>query len=144
MPRTVYRKGQTGILVTVLVLFSIVLFIGSLFWLSVTGPWGEGSIFGDDLFKPASMSDDTGDQTQIIVETEHAVNMSEAMDDLAKAGCVFTEYKGEYSARDTISLDYDVFKEEAIERKLVFTAMKSLDTPVLLITKNDKIYGWSP
>ena len=144
MPRTVYRNGRAGILATVLVLFSIVLFIGSLFWLSVNGPWGGGSLFGDDLFKPASMSENTGDQTQIIVETEHIVNMSEAMDELTKAGCVFTEYKEEYSARDTISLDYETFKEEAIERKLVFTAMKSLDTPVLLITKNNKIYGWSP
>ncbi len=144
MPKTVYRNGRAGILATVIILVSIVLFIGCLFWLSVNGPWGGGSLFGDDLFKPASISENTEDQTQIVVETEHAMNMSDAMDDLAKAGCVFAEYNEEYSARDTISLNYETFKEEAIERKLMFTAMKSQDTPVLLITKNGKIYGWSP
>ena len=144
MPRTVYRNGRAGILATVIILVCVVLFIGCLFWLSVNGPWGGGSLFGDDLFKPATMSENTEDQTQIVVETEQTLNMSEAMKDLSKAGCVFTEYKEEYSAKDTISLDYETFKEMATERKLVFTAMKSQDTPVLLVTKNGKIYGWSP
>jgi hypothetical protein len=144
MPIAASRNGRAGILATVIILLSIVLFIGCLFWLSVNGPWGGGSLFGDDLFKPASMQEHEEDETQILVETEHEMNMTEAMKDLSRAGCVFTEYMDEYAPEKIISLDYPMFKEEAVERKLVFTTENSQDTPVLLITKNGKIYEWSP
>jgi len=138
-----YRNGRVGVLATLLLLFSLVLFIGSLFWLSVNGPWGGGSLLGDGFFKPASMlKQDEGTSTPI--ETEEEINLTEAIEDLSESGCVFIEYSGEYSEGDTIRLSYQQFREEAIDRKIVQKAETPQEATVLLVTRNGKIYGWSP
>ena len=138
-----YRDGRVGILATLVLLISIVLFAGCLFWLTVNGPWGGGSLFGNDLFKPAGMTAEAP-ETQTLITTEHEMNISEAIEDLSSSGCVFTEYKQVYSSSETIPLEYEQFKEDAIDRKIVYKAVDSWDAPVLLVIKNGKIYEWTP
>ena len=138
-----YRDGRVGILATLVLLLSAVIFIGSLFWLTLNGPWGGGSLFGNDLFKPAGMTEQEP-ETQTIIVTEHEMNISEAIDDLTSSGCVFTEYLKEYSRSETTPLEYEQFKEESIERKLVYKTVDSWDAPVLLVLRNGKIYEWTP
>jgi len=138
-----YRDGRVGILATLVLLASIVVFIGSLFWLTVNGPWGGGSLFGDNLFKPAGMTVQEP-ETQTLIETEHEWNISEAIEDLTSFGCVFTEYKQVYSSSETIPLEYKQFKEEAIDRKIVYKTVDSWEAPVLLVINNGKIYEWTP
>ena len=138
-----YRDGRVGILATLVLLVSIVLFIGCLFWLTVNGPWGGGSLFGDDLFKPAGMTVEEP-EIQTLIETEHELNISEAIEDLKSCGCVFTEYKQVYSSSETTPLLYEQFKEEAIDRKIVYKTVDSWEAPVLLVIRNGKIYEWTP
>jgi len=138
-----YRDGRVGILATLVLLASIVIFIGSLFWLTVNGPWGGGSLFGNDLFKPAGMTVEEPEK-QTLIETEHEWNISEAIDDLISSGCVFIEYSNEYSVSDTTPLEYEQFKEEAIDRKIVYKTVDSWDAPVLLVMRNGKIFEWTP
>jgi hypothetical protein len=137
-----YRKGRVGIVATLMVMFSMVLFIGSLFWLTTNGPWGGGSLFGDDLFKPVSMSSEKEPENQSISVTK--MNITEAMEDLTNSGCVFTEYTKSYSEAETIKLDYQQFKNEAVDRKIVFSAKNTSERTVLLVVKNGHIYEWSP
>lgn len=138
-----YRSGRVGVLATLVLLFSIILFVGCLFWLTVEGPWGGGSIFGDDLFKPASYKTEP-EQENILNDTEvEALNMSSAMDDLHASGCIFTEYSDTYSEEQTISLSFTEFKEKAVNRKIVFTA-ETPETVILLVNENGKLYEWRP
>ena len=136
-----YRSGRVGVLATLVLLFSIVLFVGSLFWLSVNGPWGGGQIFGDDLFKPASMTEEQNDET-LQNTTDTFWNITMAMADLQSSGCVFTEYTSEYTG-DTIQLDYDEFKAKAIKRKIVFTE-EIPESPILLVSDTGNLYEWRP
>ena len=142
MPISGYRRGRVGILATLVLMLSIVLFIGSLFWLTTNGPWGGGSLFGDDLFKHASMSSEKEPENQRISDTR--MNITEAIEDLTNSGCVLTEYTKSYSEAETIKLDYQQFKNKAIDRKIVFTAKNTLETTILLVVKNGHIYEWSP
>ena len=138
-----YRDGRVGILATLVLLVSAVIFIGSLFWLTLNGPWSGGSLFGNDLFKPAGMTVQEP-ETQTLIETEHEWNISEAIEDLTSSGCVFTEYKQVYLSSETIPLEYEQFKEEAIDRKIVYKTVDSWEAPVLLVINNGKIYEWTP
>ena len=141
------RSGRVGIPATLVLMMSIVLFIGCLFWLLTNGPWGGGSLFGNDLFKPASMKKI---ETEPVIENEtgttpdYDLNYTEAVDDLTESGCVFTKYTGTYSGTETIRLDYQRFREEALTRKIVFIAEISPDVPVLLVERDDNTYAWSP
>ena len=138
-----YRDGRVGILATLVLLTSIVLFIGCLFWLTVNGPWGGGSLLGDNLFKPVGMTVQDP-KTQTLIETEHEMNISEAIEDLSSSGCIFTDYTKEYSRSETTSLEYEQFKKAAIDRKIVYKAVDSWNAPVLLVIRNGKIYEWTP
>ena len=136
-----YRSGRVGVLATLVLLFSIVLFVGCLFWLSVNGPWGGGQIFGDDLFKPASMQTEQNEETPQNT-TDTVWNITKAMNDLQSSGCVLTEYSSEYTG-DTIQLDYEDFKAKAIKRKIVFTA-DTPESPILLVSDTGNLYEWRP
>ena len=138
-----YRSGRVGVLATLVLLLSIVLFVGCLFWLTVNGPWGGGSLFGDELFKPASMKSEPPEEISLNASAETVWNMTMVMDDLEESGCVFTEYSEEYSVDKTVQLDYAEFREKAIDRKIVFTA-DTPESPILLVNVNGNLYEWRP
>ena len=143
MPIAVYRNGRVGVLASVILLMSIVLFIGSIYWLTLNGPWGGGSLFGKDLFKPASMPNEKPEiKTDTVQDAQ--LNITEAVHELEQLGCVFTEYSGKYSSLNPVQLSYSDFKELAIDRKIVFTVENDQDTVVLLVIKNDVAYEWGP
>ncbi|MCW4012101.1 MAG: hypothetical protein NWF07_03815 [Candidatus Bathyarchaeota archaeon] len=138
-----YRSGRVGVLATLVLLLSIVLFVGCLFWLTVNGPWGGGSLFGDDLFKPASMSTAPPEEISLNASAETVWNITKAIEDLEANGCVFTEYSEEYSGDQTEKLDYAEFRAKAIDRKIVFTA-ETPESPILLVNVNGNLYEWRP
>ncbi|MFH1180532.1 MAG: hypothetical protein V1710_09235 [Candidatus Bathyarchaeota archaeon] len=94
------------------------------------------------MFKPASMSSEKEPENQSISVTR--MNITEAMEDLTNSGCVFTEYTKSYSEAETIKLNYQQFRNEAVDRKIVFTAKNDWDATILLVVKNGHIYEWSP
>ena len=144
MQTTGYRSGRVGVLATLILLFSIVLFIGSLVWLGFSGPWQGGSLFGDDLFKPASLTPQQQEDAAVNVTVDSELNMTEAMGELEALNCFFTEYSDEYSEEKTTTVSYETFKEIAVDRKIVFTASRQDDSPVLLVVRDGNTYEWSP
>ena len=144
MPNTVSRKGRVGILATVILLMSIVAFVGSIYWLAINGPWnGGGSLFGKDLFKPASIpSEKTEVKTDTVQEVKE--NITGAISELKQLDCVFTDYSGDYSSLNPVQLNYSDFKELAVSHKIVFTVDSTQDNVVLLVIKNDVASVWDP
>jgi len=143
MAITRHREGRLGVLGAIVLLTSIVLFIGCLFLLTVNGPWGGGTMFGDDLFKPASMQTKEETEQQIPVKNETKPNMTEALEDLSRLGCVITEYTESYPEEDVIKLEYTDFKIKAVKYKIVFTT-ETQGRKVLFVKGHGEIYGWSP
>ena len=140
MPNTVSRKGRVGILATVILLMSIVAFVGSIYWLAINGPWnGGGSLFGNDLFKPASIpSEKTEVKTDTVQEVKE--NITGAISELTRLDCVFTDYSSDYSILNPVQLNYSDFKELAVSHKIVFTVDSTQDNVVLLVIKNIIFY----
>ncbi len=143
MAITRHREGRLGILGALVLLTSIVLFIGCLFLLTVNGQWGGETMFGDDLFKPVSMQTKEETEPQIPVKNETKPNMTEALEDLRRLGCVITEYSESYPEEDVIKLEYTDFKIKAVNYKIVYTT-DTQDRKVLFVKDHGKIYGWSP
>ena len=57
---------------------------------------------------------------------------------------VVVVYTGEYTASSCIKLEYNKFREEAINRKIVYIAEGEQDNTFLLIEKKGQIFKWSP
>ena len=136
-----HRKGRVGIFATIVLMVSVVLFISSLFYLTTYNPWSSGSTFGGEKFVATSISDKQPETQQLDVQ---GLNLTMAVADLERAGCVFTVYNGEYTASSVIKLEYYKFREEAINRKIVYIAEGEPETTILLIEKKGKIFEWSP
>jgi hypothetical protein len=141
MPIGERRKGHVGIFSTTVLMVSVVLFIGSLFYLTTNNPWSSGSTFGGKKYVTTSISDK---QPEIQQFDQKELNLTTAVADLESAGCVFTVYTGEYTASKGIRLEYNKFREEAINRKIVYIAEVEQDTTVLLLEKKGQIFEWRP
>ena len=136
-----HRKGRTGIFTAIALMVSIVLFMGINFYLTTTGPWDIGQLFGrkkDDT--PPISEKQTETQPQI---DQQELNLTMAVADLENEGCVFVVYTREYTSSDVIRLEYYAFREKAINRKIVFFAEEQYTT-ILLIEKKGQLYKWSP
>ena len=142
MPLGELRNGRVGIFATIVLMVSVVLFIGSLFYLTTNGPWDSGLMLGGEKYVTTSISDKQT-ETQPPMDQQD-LNLTMAVADLENAGCVFTVYRGEYTAFSGIKLEYYRFREDAINRKIVFIAEEDQDTTVLLIEKKGQIFKWSP
>lgn len=137
------RKGRVSIYATLALMGSVVLFISSLFWLTTNGPWNNEVIFGDPEYITTS-NPIANNETESQNEHQTDYNLTEAVADLEKAGCVFTVYNGDYTEASITRLEYNAFKEEAVKRKIVFLTNRKEGTTVLLVEKNGQIFEWSP
>jgi hypothetical protein len=136
-----HRNGRIGIFSTLVLLVSIVLFLGSNFYLTTTGPWASGPMFGREKYdSPFIPEKQTETQPQI---DQQELNLTMAVADLENEGCVFTVYTREYVISNVIKLDYYSFREKAINRKIVFLAEEQ-DITILLVEKKGQLYKWSP
>jgi hypothetical protein len=139
MPLGGTRKGGAGILASIILMVSLVLFISSLFYLTTYNPWSNNPSFGGEKIV-TTISDKQPDTSQIVQE----MNITMAVYDLEKAGCVFTVYTGEYDASKVNRLEYIVFREEAINRKIVYIGEGEQEKTILLVEKKGKLFEWSP
>jgi hypothetical protein len=115
--------------------------MGTNFYLTTTGPWANGPMFG-------RKKNDTPPITEKKTETQpqtdqQMLNLTIAITDLENEGCVFTVYTRKYTASNVIRLEYNTFREKAINRKIVFLAEEQ-DITILLIEKKGQLYKWSP
>jgi hypothetical protein len=136
-----HRKGRLGILATLVFMFGVVLFLGINFYLTTTGPWASGpTIWPEKYDSPSTSEKQTEKQSQI---DQQDLNLTLAVVDLEKEGCVFTVFNGEYTESNVIRLEYSSFREKAIDRKIVFFAEEQ-DKMILLIERKGQLYKWSP
>jgi len=120
---------------------SIVLFMGINFYLTTTGPWAIGQLFGRKKYDTPPISEkQTETQPQI---DQQELNLTMSIVDLENEGCVFVVYPREYTVSNVIRLEYYAFRENAINRKIVFLAEEQ-DIMILLIEKKGQLYKWSP
>lgn len=138
MPIGECRKGRVGIFATIVLMVSVVLFISSLFYLTTNNPWSNGSVFEGEKYVTKSISDKQIETQQL---DQQEMNLTMAVADLERAGCVFTVYSGEYTGT---KLEYSIFREEAINRKIVYIAERDQYTTVLLIEKKGQLFEWCP
>ena len=116
-------------------MFSSVLFMVSLFWLALNGPWGNKSTMETLLtsFEEKEVSIDHAPKT-----------INEALDDLRSIDCQIVSYWKEIELEKTTRLSYTEFKKVAIKTKLVFTISNYVDTPILMVIYNKMHYTWYP
>ena len=124
------RSGRVGILATLILMFSIVMFVGTLFWLMTDAGFLLGAP-GTSLFKPATVPDDT------------TRTLNQTIATLQQSGCMVVYYTEEY-AGGYEQVSYEVFIEEAVAARIAYR----VDTPetetVLLVEKQGKTLEWVP
>ena len=124
------RSGGVGILATLILMFSIVMFVSTLFWLITDAGflWGAP---GSSLFKPATVPDDTPRTLNQTIVT------------LQQSGCMVVyyteEYKGGYER-----VSYEVFLEAAVDVRVVYRVDNLENGTVLLVEKQGKTLKWVP
>ena len=110
------RSGKIGSISMVILMFSIVLFIGSLFWLYINGPWNgaEGKFF-QQITNNASQEQVTKNS---IGQNEN-ISMNDAILDLQLSGITIINYNNTITLKKPRYCEYSSFKILAIERSLV-------------------------
>ena len=124
------RSGRVGILVTLILMFSIVMFVGTLFWLMTDA----GFLLGDpgtSLFKPATVSDDT------------TRTLNQTIATLQQSGCMVVYYTEEY-AGGYEQVSYEVFIETTVAARIAYRVDTPENETVLLVEKQGKTLEWVP
>ena len=139
MPLFRLRYGKTGVLVTLILMFSLVIFVSSLFWLAIQGPWSES--FENTVFKSSPSRQQK--QIEMLNIRYNEYNFTHAVEDLKNAGCTVEESTENYPDWTT-HLEYTLFRKEAIKQKRVLIVEKRPETYVLIVISSGKAYEWSP
>jgi len=124
------RSGKLGVFASVVLMFSIVLFVGCMFWLLSEASMINGSTEGG-LFKPAptkSVGPRTIDQT---------------IADLQRSGIIVAKYTKEYQG-GYLNATYETFISEAGNTRLVYRVEDLRGTEVLLIEASPSNIQWYP
>jgi len=124
------RSGRVGILATLILMFSIVMFVSTLFWLITDAGflWGAP---GTSLFKPATVPDDT------------TRTLNQTIASLQQSGCMVVYYTEEY-AGGYEQVSYEVFLEAAVAARIAYRVDNMENETVLLIEKQKKTLEWLP
>lgn len=132
------REGKIGYFATLILMFSIVLFLGSLFWLVVNGPW---NINGSNLFHTTKMDEKMNESEQNTL----TMNIEDAIQDLEESGCILIHYEKEINLRGVNRLNYIDFKGEAIKTGIVLIISNEEAKPTLLFIQSNHMKSfWEP
>ena len=130
MSRIGTRSGRVGTLLTVVLMFCVVMFVGTLFWLFTD----TGFLMGDPgttLFKPVTESEDT------------SRTLNQTITTLLDSGCMVLYYSKEYTGGYE-QVSYEVFMQEAIATKIAYRVENPEDITVLLVEAQDGTLEWVP
>lgn len=122
------RRNGKGVFVSILIMFTLVLFLGSLFWLFTERSFISGNS-ENTLFKPAQG------------ECERTLNQTIA--ELQRSGVIVTRYMKEYSG-GYVNASYDSFISEALRVHSAFRAIDFNGTEVLLVETPEMVLQWYP
>jgi hypothetical protein len=137
MPNHRLRKAKVGVLVVVILMFSIVLFVGSLFWLVVYGPWNENQ--GSNQVFTSNVKDET-----TIMDNYEPKSIEEALIDLREANCRVYSRQVDQRDRRMVYVCYNDFREYAIMNSIVTLSKSISGRSILLVVERDIIWVWTP
>lgn len=129
------RKAKVGISVSVLLMFCIVMFIGSLFYLTLNGPWNmenENEQIPPSL--PIEYASDPEDEPDSI---------ENALLNLCNAGCTVVSSSIDFNEYDMKSLSFHDFKDIVLKNQIVILAEID-DETLLLVFKSGHLWYWKP
>ncbi len=124
------RSGRVGILVTLMLMLSVIMFVGTLFWL-ITDTSLIVANPGSSLFKPATTP----------IDSPRTLNQTIAT--LENSGCMVVFYtKGYAGGYEQVS--YEVFIQEAVAARIAFRVDNLENETVLLVEAQGKTLEWVP
>ncbi len=123
------RPGRVGILATLILMFSIVMFVGTLFWLITDTGFITGNT-GTGFFKPVVHYDAPGTFNQTITA-------------LQDSGCLVLYYSKEY-AGGYEQVSYEVFMQEAVAARIAYRIDNPENRTVLLVEVQGRTLEWVP
>ena len=142
MPNLNKRMAKMGTIVAVILLFSIVMFMSSLFWLTINGPW-NGELGQTQLFTPAKSPPLSIDSTiSNITETDPSLIV--AITILKKEGCYLAPYDKYVNVNDAECLKFTEFKEKALKKGVILIIPDDTGEVNLLILDKNAKYIWKP
>lgn len=124
-----------------LLMLSIVVFAGTLFWLMVK----PGLSLGFDPENQENPLHLTGGQSQQEAQwNDPSWSVNKSIQDLEANGCVITRNDIDPGAlEDANDLCYEAFRTLAMKRRIVFLHVDE-EAETLLIKDGDKYYAWTP
>ena len=133
------RSGKIGLIAMIILMFSIVLFVGSLFWLYITGPW-TGAM--DKFFQPVSNNPSTNQISNYTIVQYENITFTDAIIDLQNSGINVISYNKTMDLKKARYYDYSDFKTLAIKNNLVIIIGNDGGC-LLTYEEKDKIL-WAP
>ena len=131
------RKAGTNVIATIVLLFSIVLFVGSVFYLIYINPL---NLTPEQSPKIVTINDKEESPEPIIVENK---SLQEAISELKHEGCTLVSVKAPIYLNNPQYLGYNGFKLKALETKRVF--MSPSDSGIILLAQNEGVqWIWVP
>jgi len=124
------HSGKLGVFASVLLMFSIVLFAGCMFWLLSEASIINGKPNGG-LFNPAPTTI-TGPRT-----------LNQTIADLQRSGIIVAKYTKEYKG-DYLNATYETFISEAANAHVVYRAKDLKGTEILLTETSGYVIQWYP
>lgn len=123
------RNGKLGVFGSVVLMASIVMFAGCMFWLFTEVSSISGST-GGTLFSPDTSSN--------VPRT-----MENAVAELQRSGVIINTYTKTVGS-DNVNATYEIFVSEASRTHIVYTAKDSKGTSILLVETSKMIIQWYP
>jgi len=131
------RKARIGVTGMLLVMLCIIVFVGSLFYLALNGPWGSNTLF------PIQFTSNTVLHSSPELDS-NPINLDEAIKQLKKEGCIIASYSKNIDLSDAVRLQYHVFKERAVENGLVLVMPDELGDIILVVRDKKGQWVWGP
>ena len=145
----VRTRAGVGITATLILMFSIVMFVGSLFWLITDAGFLFGAP-GTRLIQPSTVPDEIPTKPNnynesLSEEPEIVENLSleEAHSDLLRDGCRIVYVKGKVYLDNPQYVSYNEFKIKALESQIVVASPSDSGTFLLVQIKSIQ-WVWIP
>ena len=129
-------KGRIGVSGIILVMVCICVFVGSLFYLTLNGPWRSNTLF--PMYPVGNTNYDKSTELD-----NYQPNLDEVITELKKEGCIITSYNKQIDLSGAVRLQYHEFKEKAVKHGLVFIISDKNGDASLLVSDKVK-WLWTP
>ena len=130
------KNSKTHILASLLLMGCIVMFVGSLYYLIVRGPWIIESNYNPETVSlPVSES--------IVTDIDEPGSLGEALDILLEKGCTIVSLEinnDKYKVREA---SFQTLSEKAVKNQVVIVTTVN-EVVVLSVVDNGNLWVWHP